>query len=373
MSVRGVGRGTALGSTIVRLMRRGRASPSLNPGPGESQRPDQGAQQEGLDEVVRWSAEKTRATIVGFVLVAFGVVVLLVSLLGVPTLAEAGLSFSSGLMIAGVILVLERRLVRDIRKATGEAAATVAAKVTDERTAEIRERIEHLESLQEIQSKIATDRQTAVSRLMAKIREAPDFESTAELLEHAETGQLFRDIRLRSGSDRDFLMSFKWRAGFRPSPIEAMDPDWATLERMEFDLDEICLSATSAAGEESAVSYWSPGESVEEAWNNFLDACEREGVAPTRFELSVVFDELAASYGAMIEARRSPEDSPRRLHGRLRMLVNDQWAITDEGLESRRSSYISQSRPPGTAQCPAGHDEQLWQEALFYSRLLDDS
>ena len=284
---------------------------------------------------MRRNAEtKKFATLWGVALIAMGVLVLLVSLLGAPMLADAGMSLSTGLMVAGFVLALEPRLVRDIGEAAGAAAAStatqVATKIADERTAGLRERVEHLENLRELQSNIAADRQTAASRLIEKMREDPDFESTAELLEKAHDQHLFRDIRLRSGSDRETLMSLTWTPGYRPSPLELTDPDWSTLELQEFHLDNIELSAISATGEDSAVSHWSPGESVGEAWNNFLDACERDGAVPTKFDLAAMFDALATSYGAMIEARRSPADDPRRLHGRLRMLINDEWAITDE-------------------------------------------
>ena len=353
----------------------------MSTGPGGPLRTDRGSRAGTVDEVVRRSVEKKMATIWGFVLITGGLLVLLLSLLKEPTLPEAGLSISTGMLVAGFILVLERRLVRDIGKATGEAAATVAeskasevaARVADEKTAEIKDRVEYLENVQKLQTKIAADRQNSVSLLMAKVREEPDFDSISELLEDAEKRQLFSDIKLRTGSNRDSLMSLGWNAGFRPSPAEAVDPDWPTLEQMEFYLDEIWLSAVTASGEESALTCWSPGETVEEAWNNFLDACERDGIAPSKFDLPALFDMLAASYGAMTEARRSPEDSPRRLQGHLRMLVNDQWAITDEGLESRRSGLVLRSRPEGTAPCPEGHDEQLWQEAMIYSQLLIDT
>ena len=357
----------------MRSMRLWRTNPAPSPAGGEGRATGENSPRTAGGETVHRNAEtKKIATIWGVALIAIGVLVLLVSLLGGPMLADAGMSLSAGLMVAGFVLALEPRLVRDIGEAAGAAAASTATKIADERTAGLRERVEHLENLRELQSNIAADRQTAASRLIEKMREDPDFESTAELLEKAHDQHLFRDIRLRSGSDRETLMSLTWTPGYRPSPLELIDPDWSTLELQEFHLDNIELSAISATGEDSAVSHWSPGESVREAWNNFLDACERDGLVPTKFDPATMFDALATSYGAMIEARRSPADDPRRLHGRLRMLINDEWAITDEGLESRISSYSYQSHPGGDEQCPVGHDEKLWQDATYYSRVLLD-
>lgn len=36
----------------------------------------------------------------------------------------------------------------------------------------------------------------------------------------------------------------------------------------------------------------------------------------------------------MLNARREAADSPRRLEGNLRILINDHWALTSAGLES---------------------------------------
>ena len=61
---------------------------------------------------------KKIATIWGVALIAIGVLVLLVSLLGAPMLADAGMSLSTGLMVAGFVLALEPRLVRGYRRSS---------------------------------------------------------------------------------------------------------------------------------------------------------------------------------------------------------------------------------------------------------------
>lgn len=65
-------------------------------------------------------------------------------------------------------------------------------------------------------------------------------------------------------------------------------------------------------------------------------------------------------------------DTPQKLHGQLRLLVNDEWAITDAGLESRLSNYCSESLGEGREgeNRPDGHDANLWDEAVFYAHLL---
>ncbi len=72
-----------------------------------------------------------------------------------------------------------------------------------------------------------------------------------------------------------------------------------------------------------------------EAAVRFWDACQSKDVLIEDINLAAVFQALAASYGAMIEARSSLPDTPQKLHGQLKLPVNDEWAITDAGLESK--------------------------------------
>ena len=322
-------------------------------------------------EASRRHAHKKAATIWGSVLIGTGLLALAGSLLRAMSWAEAGISIGTGLVMAGVVFVLEPRFVRDIGEVAGKAAIRVVDERVDERTAELTERVEHLESLRALQDRVTANRQSAESALLDKVREQPDFESTAELLEKAQDQRLFSDLRLRTGSDRETLMSMTWERA-SPDVLRALD-EFAMSEEYEYldaDLligDHILLHVFSLTGEaSSARSPWSPTQTMTEAWNAFLDACGREGVPATSIDLVTVFEALAASYEAMIDSRRSPPGDPRKIQGRLILLVNDEWAITDAGLESRVASYSSQSCPEEGERSPAGHDEQLWQEAVSY-------
>ena len=325
----------------------------------------------------RRHAHKKAATIVGSVLIGTGLLALVGILLSAKLWAEAGISIGTGFVMAGVVFVLEPRFVRDIGEAAGKAATEAVDERVDERTAELTERIEHLESLRELQDRITADRQSAAAALLAKVREQPDFESTAELLEKAHDQHLFSDLKLRTGSDRGTLMSMTWESA-SPDVLRALD-EFVMSEEYEYidpDFligDHILFHVFSLTEEASLVrSSWPPTQTLTEAWNTFLDACGHQGV-PTKFDMSVVFEALTASYGAMSDSRENPSGDPRRLQGRLVLLVNDEWAITDAGLESRLANYCSQSCPDEGEHCPAGHDEQLWQEAVFYWSVLEST
>ncbi len=276
--------------------------------------------------------------------------------------------------MAGGVFVLEPRFVREIGEAAGTAATDTARRIVGESTAEIRERLERLENLQELQDRIAADRQAAESDLINKVGKHPDFESTSKLLERAENLCLFDDLELRTGCDRT-LMKLTWVDADHLSRIEYVEIGVMYPAPGELDLlsEHIVFSAISTTGKVPfAKSYWFNPETLQVAWNSFLDACQREDIPTTQIKVTEVFKALAESYQAMMDSRHRTRSDPRRLQGKLRLLVNDEWVITTAGLESRISSHCSQSHPAEDAQSPAGHNERLWQEAAHFFRLTVD-
>ena len=245
--------------------------------------------------------------------------------------------------------------------AADRKATEVAQRIVEEGTAENRERSEQLETLREVQQSVEAERHAAASELMDKVREQPDFDSTFALLEDAFMKNLFshQDLRLRCGSNQGLLMDV--RIDDLLLPLMVME-DLIPLERLCLEIAVHSPTATLP----SAKSSWCSGESIKDAWNSFLDACEREAVPMEGIGLTDVFAALASSYGVMTEARRSPGGDPMRLQGQLRLLVNDEWVITTAGLESRLSNDCFDAIP-FDEDCPNGHDQSLWTEAVFYA------
>ena len=363
---------------VARALRTGgflrRLRPRLNPERRGSYRTPNGASLSGAAEgaqpqsppngrVLRFGAHKKMATIWGLALITASLAALAVSLVGSATWPEAGISIGTGGIMAGFVLLLEPRLVRDVGEAAGTAATAtaertateVATRLLDESTTEMRERIEHLEGLRELQQRVEADREAATTELIKSVSEHPDFESTARLLREAREKDFFSDLQLRSGDDTTILMNM-------------------TLISWNWDDDAIrvVISPFGIEGGPAQIE-WEYGTTIGEAWGACLDACERKAVPTSRIDLVAVFESLASSYNAMTEARRSAADSPGRLQGKLRLLVNDEWAITDIGLESRISSFHLRWYPDETHACPRDHDEELWGEAIFYAPLWLDT
>ena len=82
----------------------------------------------------------------------------------------------------------------------------------------------------------------------------------------------------------------------------------------------------------------------------------------------------------MIAARQEDRSSTNRISGRLVFLVNNEWALTDRGLEGVKSAYVL---APGRnvsgrwvgvdikeSACPMNCDPDLWNEAQYYMSRL---
>ena len=303
-----------------------------------------------LGKVADRQTPKVRAAWWGIVLcAAIGLALVVFAICQLDAnVAEVVASLGTGFFLAGFLLWLEPRLMRKVGETT--------QRIVDEGTAGLRERIAKLESL----------REAAASDLMGKVREDPDFDSTWELLAEADKRNLFsEDFKVRSGGNREILMEIAISDWPRIMD-ELMEP----IQMGQVYIDILAVSAIEEA-HVVATQWWS-GESFDDAVNRFWDECQSKEVLTEDIDLAAVFQSLAASYGAMIEARRSLPDAPQKLHGQLRLLVNDEWAITDAGLESRLSNYCLESFGEGGEgeNRPDGHDANLWDEAVFYAHLL---
>ena len=275
--------------------------------------------------------------------------------------AAAGLSFGTGLALAGFVLLLERHLLQAVGEALEEGAAPLV------------ERLERLESLQEMQDRISADRTESDFALAKAVRQRPTFENVAAMLERAQEQCLFEDIRLRGGIKTQTLISLAWEnfEAVLYKNYPDFDPD-VLDENPEFREHILIRCFPEAQDGPSVASEWWPTQSLEEGWRDFLDACEKMQVSTADLNIGHLIEALASSYVTMAEGRRSPANHPERLQGSLIMLVNPEWAITTAGLESRKMSLCLPHHLALVGNCPEGHDDSHWQEALTYTKQVAD-
>lgn len=110
-------------------------------------------------------------------------------------------------------------------------------------------------------------------------------------------------------------------------------------------------------------------------WRKVDERATKAGAAAAE-----AIEQRLVSHRLMVEARQAAEGSGKRLKGRLRLLINDEWALTDAGLEGTKSDLLYPWRSigrygenlerAGDFQCPPNCQEGLWDEAKTYAGRL---
>jgi hypothetical protein len=124
---------------------------------------------------------------------------------------------------------------------------------------------------------------------------------------------------------------------------------------------------------------WNDGEDVRTVMEKIIARLEEANIdaSAATFDPELVFRNLRHSLSVAVRSRRGELD--RRLRGPLIELVDDQWAFTEAGLESRTDDVfvptdvfpatIARFQDPGTPpfvppDAPAGVSKDTWQELM---------
>ena len=355
------------------------------------------AEQESLTRIREPS--KFRATLWGIVLVSVGIVLEVLALVGwgKGRWADVYVSVGARAMLAGFVMFLEPRLVRDVGRATSKATADlVARKVTEAaahevetRTREFDERLSRVESLRDVQDRVRRERDREATRLADRLRGVPDYQDVFDLLSDADSRGLFARLWLRCGPDQSLLLNFKRAELTRGDGVYLGWRIFVTLAKTTVRpvLPAGVLERPDVFMELVVNSEWRPNESFEDAYRRFDEAWERANRSRGSIDFDSAISSLIKSYETAVDSRSSDGDDSVRLIGRLTLLANDQWAITAEGsglgvpgpvferhrLEGLLGGFAYDRWPlaaeDGTRviSCPEGYDPSLWEDALFYA------
>ena len=309
-------------------------------------------------------------------------------------------SVGAGALLAGFVMFLEPRLVRDVKQAASTTATEAAAREVEARTSGLDERLKRVERLSDVQERVHGKRRQEAAQLADRLRGVPDYEDVFALLTDANSRSLFNRLWLRCGSDKSMLLNFStaeaargdglylgWRILIELSRLTNQPSRVARRRRMRYDEDE---HVADYVADPIVHSEWLPGESFEDAYRRFNERCERENVNARDVDFDEAGARLVDSYETMVRSRDSGEDGSVRLGGLLSLMVNDQWAVTfeatvmgiygpEEGkhrLEGLLDGQLYTTWPLVAADssaaesCPEGYDPSLWEDALFYAQRL---
>ena len=201
---------------------------------------------------------------------------------------------------------------------------------------------------------------------MASLDDPVTFSNVAELLEVAYTEGLFTE---------EIFVKTSTESGQPLLEIEMVDE-----QRIGFSL-RVPVADSAFRGTQfelmpEGTTVWDEGEETNIIVGRIASAYKILKLPHGELSLETSFAQLKHSYRVMYAASQEPADSVKSLSGRLVFLINDEWILTDVGLESTVSGVAFKYRKSifGTREgididdgsCPPGCNPDLWKEAQHY-------
>lgn len=328
-----------------------------------------------MRERVNWKVAAP-ITVIGAILALGGLAVAGFNSASVSSLL---LNLGSAVALIALVVALEPRLTRQVRRVVEGATA----EAVERSTSEIRERVERLEDLERAQlderERRRAERDAGVERLRHDVL-SPS--AVGEILAAAHDEHLFdgREFRVRTSPRPDahvlFMLPLRAANGIRVM--------WLDFEPID-DGDEVDLTlGVPLPHKREATVMWINDEPASSVASQLESGLERLNEPLRDFSLAFALERLVESVRVMREARSAEEGSPLRLTGALRMLINDRWAFTSFGLEAVHDVAAFPARsagfrggPPGAvlwkgcvSNCerPNPEPEAEWREAIAWLR-----
>lgn len=247
------------------------------------------------------------------------------------------------LVLVAFLVAIERRLVRRV-ETVAESTAREAANV---QTSELKARVDALEELDRNQQRERQRRREEADAAVAQVTDAVTHQTIGDLVRRGYQDHLFDDrlyrVRTSSGPTCHVLYSvvmvdpsgvaFLW-LGFEPltetAPVEINPGEWSEMPVNN-----------------GLTIMWRDDPAHEIAAE--LETCLVHANRPFNdFSLAYAVHQIAHDSQVMRAAREAPAGDPKRLEGRLQILINDEWAITSHGLEAINApiAYKLASPPP---------------------------
>lgn len=281
----------------------------------------------------------------------FGGVALIVGGLAIAGFSSDSLSavlINGGVALAlfALLLLLERRLM----SRAADVASSTAEATVERNTKDLRDRIVKLENLDDAQVEARAQRRLAEERLVERLStEVLTTDVVGSLLVEAYNDGLFAD-------DRTFRVRTSDRADCQVLYMLPMkDPTKVPILFFDFEpfLDDdrpMVLDSgtqmTVPAGGPTTCCFSITDDAGKMAGE--LEAALTKANKPTNgFSLQYALNQLVSSVQVMRRARAAESGSPLRMQGRLRLLINDEWGITDAGLEAVAEPKCFETRVGG--------------------------
>ena len=273
----------------------------------------------------------TLAAVLTLVGIAFGAGGIALAGSTKETWAAVFIEVGGALALAALLAIAEGRLVREVTKSTNEAVRR--------ETAAINERLLRLEDLDDAQRSERARRDDAKRAELADFAQADlSVERVGALLRAAhEESMVANDDPVRVRTSPDASGHLLHMMGYSdPSKVWGIFLDF---EPFEFRGQTIIVNGdpVPVPFKRATTVMWID-EPASEIAVSLEDGLRIANEPLHGFTLSYGLRQLVRMVAIVREARAADAADPRRLKGRARLLLNEDWIWTDYGLESVRTS-----------------------------------
>jgi hypothetical protein len=290
-------------------------------------------------------------------------------------------SVGSALVLAGALFLVSRRFLRDVGDIASQAATTAADARIDASTQILQLRLDELsQRMTEL-----LGRQDAVDDEAVRAMEVPSFDTVATALAVANRLGALKNghVTVQGSHDPDELgLEFSWGR-------DMGDGRFAQAARYVLEVRTVLYDDFGRSGPKPwIVEEWGFGTTKEED-----EPAEAVGLrlinqirqrdrwkSPTTLDWPMALENLQRALELAVRSRHRP-DGDDIVQGALKELVNDEWMITESGLECPSRGYLfagdqfPEPDPPGPerraerdAWLPVGPE---WVDEVIWSRLVE--
>ena len=315
----------------------------------------------------------------GIAILLAGVVLVLLGWLWEGTWEDVFIEVGAAAGVGGIVLLFKPRLLRQVdERATDvatKAATTTADDIASTRTEAIEKRLIKLEGISDIQARERDRFEQETERIIATVGDDASFASVNSLLDHAYELRLFAEtflVKLSDEPGQPLFETSQHTYQTKTKTIQAISFGIVALTHSDFDADHY-----------SSLNYkvrWLSDADLGEFISKVYSGLTRANVPQDKFSLQTLISNLQESHRLMMDARKAPQGSGERLKGKLMLLINDEWVVTDAGLEAIESDYCYQwyENPPYgdyivdlyNEPRPPDCQQTLWEEARYYAARL---
>ena len=234
---------------------------------------------------------------------------------------DIAIEIGAAAAVGGIVVLFEPPLRHRLNRTIAEAVTAGTAKLED--------RILKLEEIENVQASELKRQEADAEGVMASLDDPVTFSNVAELLFVAYKEGLFtEEMFVKTSTER----------GQPLLEIETVD-----TQRIGFRIH--ALASSSFQGTQfklmsEGTTVWDEGGGPDTIIGRIVSAYKILTLPHDKLSLEMSFAQLNHSYRIMYAARQEPADSAKRLRGRLTFLVNDEWVLTDIGLESTVSDAV---------------------------------